>query len=672
MIRPILIVPSLAALLVIGGCTQDTSTRSVASAPAAQSLAPSVAAVYPALVQIYVITTMPEGGRLAKEQIAGSGVIISTDGHVVTNHHVVGHAVAVRCRLADRREVEADVVGSDALCDIAVLRLRLPAGVPVPAVASWGDSSALQIGTPVYAMGCPLALAQSVTVGIVSNTAMSMPKFLGGTDAFKLDGEAVGSMVAWIMHDAVIFPGNSGGPLINGAGQVVGINEIGIGLGGAIPSAVARPVAEALIKAGSVQRAWFGFDLRPLFRDASATEVGVLIADVRAGSPAAAAGLRTGDRLLSVAGTAVTARHDEDLPGVMRLLVAQPIGVACELVYARGGEQHRASLVALKRDLARGEDREVPELGLFARRLTRDEAAEQGMKDGSGALIGGLRSGGPAASALPPLQTGDVILTIDGAPVADAEALSAACARRGQAVLLLTVARHDERLVSRVEAGLRQPPTPPAGPHRAHFPATVQAVTPPLAQALGLPAVRGVRITGLLPGAPAGLQVGDVVTKVDDQLLDVRSAQDVSVFRDLISAYDPGARVAVSVQRTTGVVVVDVLLPARPKSGDEIASYHDYRLEFTVRDCTYDDRRRLFLPSDLTGAFVVDAASCGWAAVGGLRADDVIVQVDGVSITSAADLKRVLAATPTSRRISAFTVQRGISTHIIEIERPAR
>ncbi|MEK7413539.1 MAG: PDZ domain-containing protein, partial [Planctomycetota bacterium] len=151
-----------------------------------------------------------------------------------------------------------------------------------------------------------------------------------------------------------------------------------------------------------------------------------------------------------------------------------------------------------------------------------------------------------------------------------------------------------------------------------------------------------------------------------------RSAQDVSVFRDLISAYDPGARVAVSVQRTTGVVVVDVLLPARPKSGDEIASYHDYRLEFTVRDCTYDDRRRLFLPSDLTGAFVVDADSGGWSAVGGLRADDVIVQVDGVSITSAADLKRVLAATPTSRRISAFTVQRGISTHIIEIERPAR
>lgn len=672
--RMILLVPALAALCVGSGCGQPPESARQGPSATTEALDPAIAAVYPALVQILVVTEMQEGGRLAKEQAAGSGAIITAQGHVVTNHHVVGHATAVRCVLSDRREVDAEVVGSDALCDIAILRLRLPSGVPVPAVAAWGGSSGLRVGDPVYAMGCPLALAQAVTRGIVSNPSMTLPRLFGGSDAFKLDGEAVGSLVTWIAHDAVIFPGNSGGPLVDAGGRIIGINEIGIGLGGAIPAAIARPVAESLIAHGTVSRAWLGLGLRPLLRDATDAERGALIADVRAGSPASAAGLKRGDRLLAIAGTAVTVRHEEDLPAVLRRFAELPIGSPATLAIASTTGERQVAITPVLRDAARGRDREIPELALIARRLSRDEAAEHNRTDTTGALVGSVRGGGAAASAMPPLEGGDIILAVDGRPVADDADLARRCSERcsgGPATLLLAVARRDQQLACRVDAGLPQQPAPAESAHRAVFPATVQAVTPALSQALGLPALRGVRVTALRPGSPPGLQVGDVIVQVDDQRLDVRGPQDASVFRDLIAAYDPGSRIRLQVSRPTGTTSIELDLPARTRSSDELPLHRDHRLECTFRDCTADDRERLGWSQETMGAMVGEADAGGWGAVGGLRSDDLVIDVDGAAINSCADLVRVLAATPAERQRSVVAIRRGISTVILEIERPS-
>src|SRR5262249_49366418 len=154
--------------------------------------------------------------------LSGSGTIISADGFVVTNHHVAGRPRRIMCTLSTHEEVPADLVGTDPLSDIAVIKLHpdKPRGVPV---ARFGDSDKLARGQSVLAMGSPLALSQSVTLGIVSNLEMIMPQSSGGD---LLDGEDVGTIVRWIGHDAAIYPGNSGGPLVNLAGEIVGVNEI--------------------------------------------------------------------------------------------------------------------------------------------------------------------------------------------------------------------------------------------------------------------------------------------------------------------------------------------------------------------------------------------------------------------------------------------------------------
>src|SRR5439155_5747850 len=130
---------------------------------------------------------------------------------------------------------------------------------PVP-VAAFGDSDSLRVGDRVMAMGSPLALSQSVTLGIVSNKDLILPeRFLG---SFELDGENVGSLVKWIGHDAQIFPGNSGGPLVNLKGEIVGINEIALGLSGAIPSSLAKSVVRDLEGCGECRRSWIGLEVQ--------------------------------------------------------------------------------------------------------------------------------------------------------------------------------------------------------------------------------------------------------------------------------------------------------------------------------------------------------------------------------------------------------------------------
>src|SRR5215470_11903744 len=242
----------------------------------------AIARMRPSLVRIHVVSTEFREGREIKMQAVGSGAIISKDGYIITNHHVAGHGARMVCTLWNREEIDAELVGTDPLTDISIIKLK-PDKTREFVPASFGDSSKLKVGDSILAMGSPMALSQSVTLGIISNVEMTMPKLFG--PQMRLDGEDVGALVRWIGHDAAIYGGNSGGPLVNLQGEIVGINEISFGLSGAIPGNLARSTTEQLIAHGKIQRSWLGFDVQPLFKH-SKEERGVLIGGVIKESPA--------------------------------------------------------------------------------------------------------------------------------------------------------------------------------------------------------------------------------------------------------------------------------------------------------------------------------------------------------------------------------------------------
>src|SRR2546423_12138808 len=161
----------------------------------------AVARVKPSLVRILVVSTSYSDGREIKSQAVGSGAIITKEGHIISNHHVAGRAVRIFCTLADREEIEAELIGSDPLTDICIIQLK-PAKPRQFLAASFGDSGKLRVGDSVLAMGSPMALSQSVTLGIISNLEMVMPRLFGGR--MRLDGEDVGALVRWIGYDAAI------------------------------------------------------------------------------------------------------------------------------------------------------------------------------------------------------------------------------------------------------------------------------------------------------------------------------------------------------------------------------------------------------------------------------------------------------------------------------------
>ncbi len=375
----------------------------------------------PALVRIQVVSTDYSEGREIKRQSVGSGAIITEDGFLITNHHVAGHGTRMFCTLWDREEIEAELVGTDPLADIAVLKLK-PEKPRQFTAARFGDSSRLRVGDYVLAMGSPMALSQSVTLGILSNLEMIMPRFFGPLGRFKMDGEDVGSLVRWIGHDAAIYPGNSGGPLVSLEGEIIGINEISVGLGGAIPGNLARSVAEQIMAHGQVHRSWLGIDVQPLFKHAKG-EHGVLIGGVVRDSPAAKAGLRSGDLLLRLGEVATDIRFDEQMPDFMRLVTGLPIGKEVNAVVRREGTEATFQVTPAERGELYPKQHELRQWGLTVRNLSFLLAREMKRDNQDGVQVTSVRPGGPAGEAEPSPDSRDVIVEVNGAPVKNVQEL---------------------------------------------------------------------------------------------------------------------------------------------------------------------------------------------------------------------------------------------------------
>ncbi|TGN61817.1 Do family serine endopeptidase [Paracoccus liaowanqingii] len=347
----------------------------------------------------------------------GSGFIVDDDGHVVTNNHVVEGASEIEILLQDGERREASVVGTDPATDLAVLKLQDVSGL---STVSWGDSDAMQPGAWTIAIGSPFGLGGTVTVGVLSATSRDIRS--GPYDDF-------------LQTDASINSGNSGGPLFNASGDVIGVNTAifspsggNVGIGFAVPASTAQEVVAQLIASGSVQRGFIGVGLQAIdnsLADALGLEntSGAIVANVEPGSPAASAGLQEGDVLLSLEGEQI-----EDPRSLTRRVAGIAPDTTVSFTVQRDGETQTVDLtLAQREDSQSAGGNDVPAAGtdqpMGVGLTTIPEAMRRqlGLNEGLGIMVQTVIPGSAAAAA--GLTQGDIITSAAGADVTNPQDL---------------------------------------------------------------------------------------------------------------------------------------------------------------------------------------------------------------------------------------------------------
>jgi serine protease Do len=410
----------------------------------------------------------PGGGDVPDElrgQSLGSGFILNTQGYILTNNHVVKGATDILVRLSDGREFKADVVGADQLTDVALIKLSKPPS-DLPTVVL-GDSDALRQGDFVLALGSPLGLRDTATLGIVS------AKHRGGISPI-----GTGTYDDYIQTDAAINPGNSGGPLFNLRGEVVGINtaivrpDIGQGIGFAVPVNLAKSILPQLREKGKVTRGFMGVsvgDLTPDLTQAFGFQPGAkgaLVQNVVPRGPAAKAGLEPGDLIVALNGKPV-----ESAGAVTRSVAIVPPGEKVDVTVLRKGQKKDFSFKVAQRPedegvAQRGESGDEEEgggadkaktqkLGVSLAPMTAEMARELGTSGTEGVVVTNVVDGGPAERA--GMRRGDVILEVNRQPVKSPDDVKKAIDKmKAGDMALLRVKRGDQAVFLAVPVGGRQ------------------------------------------------------------------------------------------------------------------------------------------------------------------------------------------------------------------------
>jgi serine protease Do len=635
----------------------------------------AVVKVKPSLVRIHVVEAYYREGRELKFEASGSGVVIRPEGYVVTNHHVAGHAKQIKVVFADKREFQAELTGTDPLTDIAVLKIDAPEGTVFP-VVEFGDSDAVRAGDQVLAMGSPLALSQSVTLGIVSNTEMILPAWMNRWGGLEQDGEDVGALVRWFGHDASIYGGNSGGPLVNLAGDIIGINEISLGLGGAIPGNLAKSVAESIISEGRVLRAWIGVDVQPRLKSDPAKR-GVLVSGVIQGSPAEESGIKAGDLLLSLGGAEVDVQFAEQLPDFNLLVTELPLGQPVAALLERAGEAVAVSLTPTERMPLQPREIELKPWGLTARNISFMMAKERKRDSTDGVLITSVRPGGPVGDAKPSINADDIIVRVGDTPVRNIDELNAATAEltrdaTAPVPVLTTYERKRQEFVTVVQVGIKDLEDPGLEVKKAWLPVDTQVLTRDIALLMEKPDLTGFRVTHVYeksPATEAGLQVGDIIFAVDGEPMTASAPEHYEELDQWIRQYRVGSEAELDVLRDGEPTRITIELGAAPKVAREMKKFRDENFEFTVRDVTFQDRAQERWEEEQHGVYVEEVKSGGWAALGLLSVGDLILAIDGTPVRDVDMMKELMdAVTAQQPAVVVFKVMRGIHTRFIDLE----
>lgn len=346
------------------------------------------------------------------ERSLGTGFIITEDGEVLTNYHVVANAEKIKVSLENGEEFQAKIIGTDKKTDIALLKIKNKKGFPHLPL---GDSDKLRIGDWVIAIGNPFGLGHTVTAGIVS----AKERVLG-----------VGPYDSYIQTDAAINPGNSGGPLLNLKGEVVGINAMiyspsgipqNIGIGFAIPINLARSLLPQLEKKGKVTRGWLGVYIQEITPEIAESmglkeKKGALVSEVIKDSPAEKAGIKRGDVIIEFDGKNVKSSHD--LP---MIVASTPVGkkVKVKVIRDKKFKELTVKVGEMPEEggevVAKAESEIEEKIGIRVQNITKDIAESLGLKRSEGVIVTEVVPGSPAEDA--GIVRGDVILEIDRKPV---------------------------------------------------------------------------------------------------------------------------------------------------------------------------------------------------------------------------------------------------------------
>jgi serine protease Do len=362
----------------------------------------------------------------------GSGVVFTADGAILTNNHVIDHALTINVRLRDGRLLTAKLLGRDPATDLAVIKVDATGLTS----AKFADSDAARVGEWVVAIGSPFGLGYTVTTGVLSAKGRSS---LG-----------MNQIEDYLQTDASINPGNSGGPLCDLNGSVLGINTMivgrGAGIGFAVPSNLARRVADQILKKGKVERAWIGVGIQDLTPELATAlklgdaRAGVLVNSITDGGPAQKSNVKAGDVIAGVGGKKVTDGRE-----LIREVISHEVGQTIPLEIIRDGKRYGTSTVLTARPeaavpLLPVQQQGVPQagLGLTVRDLTSQQASQLGLPAKPLPVVTGITPGSSADRA--GLKVGDVIVEADGTQEPTAMQLSDA-AKDGQ--LLVRVRRRE-------------------------------------------------------------------------------------------------------------------------------------------------------------------------------------------------------------------------------------
>jgi len=349
----------------------------------------------------------PGGGkREFQRRGLGSGVIVSADGYILTNNHVVADADEITVRLQDGREFPAKVIGTDPPSEIAVVQIK----ARNLTVAALGDNEAMEVGDWVLAVGAPFGLDQTVTSGIISATGRR--------------GVGITEFENFIQTDAAINPGNSGGPLVNMRGEVIGINTAiasrsggYMGIGFAVPINMAREVMRRLVEEGEVVRGWLGVSIQPLTKELAESmgikaDKGILVNEAFEDGPAAEAGIKAGDIILKFGD-----KETDDANTLQSAVAWTKPGTKVDVVLLRDGKRRTVTVeVAMRSEQPQlaaagrqpGKPAELEELGIEVSAVTPQAREQFGYEPGQGVLVTGVESGSLADRA--GLEEGMLIL----------------------------------------------------------------------------------------------------------------------------------------------------------------------------------------------------------------------------------------------------------------------